>query len=177
MVNAAADLDVTVGPGDPGQTKSLAGRLVPPHVRPAVGPYSVLNLEVSVRLQAQRCNPAAKVIGIMVAAALVGAACGRSAPEDASAEIDPAQEPASAGVQATSESSVVPPVATTTTTTAAPPASEPQPGGAYVVEPGDTLSVIAERFGLTTEQLSQANNITDVDSIRPGQELIIPPTG
>lgn len=129
------------------------------------------------RLQAQRLNPAGKVIGFVVAAVLVGAACGRSAPEDASANLDPADEPASAGVQVTSESSVVPPVATTTTATTAPPAAEPQPGGAYVVEPGDTLSVIAERFGLTTEQLSQANNITDVDSIRPGQELIIPPAG
>lgn len=44
----------------------------------------------------------------------------------------------------------------------------------YVVQPGDSLSGIAAKFGLTQEELQQANNIDDPDSIYAGQELIIP---
>ncbi|MGH1488851.1 MAG: LysM peptidoglycan-binding domain-containing protein [Acidimicrobiales bacterium] len=50
----------------------------------------------------------------------------------------------------------------------------PVAAGSYVVEPGDTLSVIAEQFGVTVAALSEANGITDVNTIKPGQELIIP---
>lgn len=132
-------------------------------------------MEVSVRLQALRNGSALRIAGVLLAAGLVGAACGRSAPEGALADVDPEDEPASAGIQATSDSSVVAPIATTTTATTAAPAPALQPGGSYVVEAGDTLSVIAEQFGVTMEAISAANNITDVDSIRPGQELIIPP--
>ncbi|MEM7322618.1 MAG: LysM domain-containing protein [Actinomycetota bacterium] len=111
----------------------------------------------------------------MVAVMLVASACGRSAPEDAVAELDPSQEPSSAGIQATSASSVVPPAATTSTTTATtqPPAAA-EPAGTYVVQAGDTLSVIAEQFGVSTAAISEANGITDINAIQPGQELIIP---
>lgn len=106
------------------------------------------------------------------------AGCGRSAPESA-ATVDPAEtEPAAAGVQVVSELPVIVPPPTTatipTTVTTALPAT---PAGSYVVQPGDTLSVIAEQFGITIQQLSDANGITDVNSIQPGQELIIPGTG
>jgi LysM repeat protein len=44
----------------------------------------------------------------------------------------------------------------------------------YVVQPGDSLSGIATKFGISQEELQQANNINDPDSIYAGQELIIP---
>ena len=44
----------------------------------------------------------------------------------------------------------------------------------YVVEPGDTLYGIAERFGTTVEAIVAANDILDARLINVGQELIIP---
>jgi LysM repeat protein len=44
----------------------------------------------------------------------------------------------------------------------------------YVVKRGDTLSQIAERFGVSTTDLAQANGITNPRLIYAGQQLIIP---
>ena len=43
----------------------------------------------------------------------------------------------------------------------------------YVVEPGDTLSAIAARFGTTVEAIVEANNIADAHWIYVGQQLQI----
>jgi murein DD-endopeptidase MepM/ murein hydrolase activator NlpD len=51
------------------------------------------------------------------------------------------------------------------------PTAEPQ---IYVVQPGDTLFSIAERFGSTVEAIAAANGIADPSLINPGQKLIIP---
>lgn len=51
-----------------------------------------------------------------------------------------------------------------------PPASGP----VYVIQPGDSLSSIASRFGITLDELMTANNITDPNSISAGAEVIIP---
>ena len=55
--------------------------------------------------------------------------------------------------------------------------SRPGPGspGKLTVKPGETLSIIAQRFGVTVDQLKQANGLQR-DQIEPGQLLIIPPT-
>jgi LysM repeat protein len=53
----------------------------------------------------------------------------------------------------------------------APATPEPQ---TYVVQPGDTLSIIADQFGTSVEALQAANGIDDPDEIVPGQVLIIP---
>ena len=45
---------------------------------------------------------------------------------------------------------------------------------AYAVQPGDTLSGIAIRFGLSWETVSWANSLPNVNSLRVGQELTIP---
>lgn len=45
----------------------------------------------------------------------------------------------------------------------------------YVVRDGDTLSTIAVKFNITTETIRYANGITDVDSLKPGQKLMILP--
>ena len=44
----------------------------------------------------------------------------------------------------------------------------------YTVEPGDTLSVIAERFGVTMDALQRINGIADPSILRPGDELRVP---
>lgn len=57
----------------------------------------------------------------------------------------------------------------------APRAAQPVAEGAtYVVQAGDSLSKIASRHGVTVSALSAANNITDPNLIRVGQELVIP---
>ncbi len=48
------------------------------------------------------------------------------------------------------------------------------PGQKYVVQPGDTLVAIAEEFGVTVQELIDANGLTNPDVLRVGQELIIP---
>ena len=46
--------------------------------------------------------------------------------------------------------------------------------GAYIVQEGDYPSSIAEKFGISVEELMEANDITDPTSLVVGQELIIP---
>ena len=45
----------------------------------------------------------------------------------------------------------------------------------YVVEKGDTLTSIAEKFGVSLETILWANNLTSKSVIQPGQKLIILP--
>ena len=47
----------------------------------------------------------------------------------------------------------------------------------YVVQPGDTLSEIAQRFGSSVDTLVRANGIADPDIIFAGQILCVPPRG
>lgn len=46
--------------------------------------------------------------------------------------------------------------------------------GSYTVQPGDTLSTIAARFGVSVDNLIAVNGITNPDLVRVGQILIIP---
>lgn len=50
----------------------------------------------------------------------------------------------------------------------------PTPVGLYLVQNGDTLTGLAERFNTTVAELLAANNLTDPNSLQAGQELIIP---
>ena len=47
------------------------------------------------------------------------------------------------------------------------------PGQHYVVQEGDTLNAIAEKFGVPIEEIVKANNLTNPDVLSIGQELII----
>jgi murein DD-endopeptidase MepM/ murein hydrolase activator NlpD len=54
-------------------------------------------------------------------------------------------------------------------------AQEPTPGPpVYVVQPGDTLYAIAERFGTTVQAIVDANDIVNPSLINVGQKLLIP---
>ncbi len=89
------------------------------------------------------------------------AGCGRSASD---ADV--------AGVTATRGESTTAPSAPAPTTAAT---AAPTTQATYVIQSGDTLSVIAERFGIKTAALAEFNAITDVNSIKVGQEIRIPP--
>ncbi|MEK7570071.1 MAG: M23 family metallopeptidase [Patescibacteria group bacterium] len=45
----------------------------------------------------------------------------------------------------------------------------------YIVEGGDTLSTIAQQFGISTTTIQWENNLSDTDFIKPGQKLTILP--
>ena len=53
----------------------------------------------------------------------------------------------------------------------------PPPQTTYVVQRGDWLSLIAQRFGVSLYALIQANNIRNPNWIFPGQVLVIPSNG
>jgi len=62
-------------------------------------------------------------------------------------------------------------------TSAASAAPKPTAAGAgtvYVVKPGDTLSAIAAKYGLTWQQLQAVNRFRNPNLIYPGQPVIIP---
>jgi LysM repeat protein len=50
----------------------------------------------------------------------------------------------------------------------------PTPSGLYTVQPGDTLGALAERFGVSVDEIVAANNLTDPNNVLAGQVLIIP---
>lgn len=52
--------------------------------------------------------------------------------------------------------------------------SEEKVGKLYVVQVGDSLWKIAQKFGTTMEKIIAYNELTDPNLIRPGQELIVP---
>jgi LysM repeat protein len=68
------------------------------------------------------------------------------------------------------------PVATPTPTTPAPSAvaDNRTKDIKYTVKIGDTLSGIGQAYGLKLATLRVKNNLSDVDAIKPGQELTIP---
>lgn len=51
---------------------------------------------------------------------------------------------------------------------------ESQESAIYIVQSGDTLSSIALRFGIPSDELQTANGITDPNSLDIGQRLVIP---
>ncbi len=95
-----------------------------------------------------------RLCATILAALALCAGCGRTASPVATPET-----PSTSEAPATT-------VAATTTTTQPP---------SYVVQSGDSLSVIAERFGVTTAALAGFNDISDLDALVVGQELRIPP--
>lgn len=80
---------------------------------------------------------------------------------------------------ATPSPTLRPPTATPSPTVRPPTATPSQAGGrvTYRVQAGDTLSTIAERYGITWQELAAANGLNAQSVLRIGQELIIPLPG
>ena len=53
-------------------------------------------------------------------------------------------------------------------------ATQATAGNTYVVQPGDNLSEIAQRFNVSLAAIMEANGITNPDTLQEGQELVIP---
>jgi len=45
----------------------------------------------------------------------------------------------------------------------------------HIVQPGDTLWDLSQKYGVSVEAIAKANHIKDPDAIFPGQKLVIPP--
>ena len=97
----------------------------------------------------------------LVTGMLLLAACGRTAPEEGATTLEASISP----------SSTLAVITTLPATTVPPPTTTPE----YIVQQGDSLSAIAQRFGVSTEDLANFNGIEDADSIQVGQTLTIPP--
>ncbi|MEZ5342675.1 MAG: LysM domain-containing protein [Acidimicrobiales bacterium] len=98
---------------------------------------------------------------LLTALMVIGSACGRAgdaAINNTVSTLDP-------GVSVTPAPTVL-----AEAVTAAPPAEI-----TYVIQPGDSLSVVAQRFGVSLRELADFNAISDPNSIKEGQELRIPP--
>ncbi len=54
------------------------------------------------------------------------------------------------------------------------PTATPAGTFVYTVQPGDTLSALARRFGVSVDTLVQLNRLRDPGLLRVGQELVIP---
>lgn len=61
----------------------------------------------------------------------------------------------------------------TPTSTPQPPTATPEPV-VHVVEPGESLLSIAQKYGIAVQDLIAANSITQSDVLRVGQQLVIP---
>ena len=68
------------------------------------------------------------------------------------------------------------PVSTATPQLTAEPTATAVPDDTYVVQAGDYLGLIADRFGTTVDEILALNDIVDPDVIEVGQILKIPPT-
>lgn len=53
----------------------------------------------------------------------------------------------------------------------------PQEESTHIVQQGETVGTIAQRYGLTIEELAAANDLLNINRIFVGQELIIPVPG
>lgn len=99
---------------------------------------------------------------IALTAVALLASCGRNAPEEGATTLEASISPSSTAAVITT----LPP------TTQPPPTTTPE----YIVQQGDSLSIIAQRFGVSTQDLANFNGIEDANSIQVGQKLTIPPT-
>ena len=90
----------------------------------------------------------------LAASAVLGSGCGRSADETTESTLP--------AVQVAGETTVPSTTVPTQVT--------------YIVQAGESLSVIASRFGVDVRTLADFNAIADIDSVKVGQLLSIPPT-
>ena len=120
--------------------------------------------------------PTASPVGAMPASPTVSAAPSVT-PSAAAPPPTPVATPApSTGLASTPIATAIPVADSSPTPTAGSTPSSCVALGAYAVVAGDTLSDIAQQYGVTVEDLLAANpQITDRRLIRPGDEITISP--
>ena len=120
---------------------------------------------------------AALVFAVLVGNFLLGGGASVT-PTATSTPLDPTPVSASqAASPTTGASASQSPLSTVVPTSSAASTNSPTPAATprtYVVQVGDTLNGIAERFGTTAAAIAIASGITVADTIVPGQVLIIP---
>jgi LysM repeat protein len=112
------------------------------------------------------------VVGLLVLSSLFGNLGG--APGDDSPTPSPSTSLAAAATPSPAPGSSAPAASASTPVASAPAVETPAPSQqTYIVQQGDTLNLIAQRFGTTVAAIQAANNLTGTE-INVGQELIIP---
>ncbi len=86
----------------------------------------------------------------------------------------PANPPAAVAAAAALPVAAAAAPATTGAVTSAKPAAAPISGNSYVIKPGDTLSAISARTGVSVAALAAANQIANPGLIRAGATITIP---
>lgn len=79
------------------------------------------------------------------------------------------------GKAATPAAAIVPTASPTATPVPEPTATPTPTVVIYKVVPGDTVSKIAQQYGITIDDIVKANKLADPRMLQVGQELIIPP--
>ena len=113
------------------------------------------------------------VVGLLVLGSLFGGLPGGPATESETARPSPSisASPRASMPPASSQASA----SASAIASSTPPAeTSAPPQTTYVVQQGDTLNLIAQRFGTTAQAIADANGIETTDIIDPGQVLIIP---
>lgn len=115
------------------------------------------------------------VLAVALGLSLVAGCAGGSSPSPTaiSAPTIPAK-PTAAPAVSPPATPTTPPAAPTATVAAAPTSTATPAVTVYIVQPGDTLNKIAEKFGVSLDALIKANNISKPDSLDVGQEIKIP---
>jgi LysM repeat protein len=120
------------------------------------------------------------ITGAAVAGSLIGSDPGPSPTASVSPTPTPTNEPTPPATPTLAPSPTATPTSTPTATPAptpspiVTPAPTPPPQTTYTVVAGDTLALIADRFGTTVAALQVANGINDPNTINVGQVLVIP---
>jgi LysM repeat protein len=114
------------------------------------------------------------VISLVISIAVVLIASRQALPGDVATPSNQSDGAAAASVEPEGGS---PPADVAGTEEEAAVTSVPPQPSTYLVQSGDTLSAIAERFGVPLPDLMAVNGLTNQDFIQVGQELIIPVNG
>lgn len=123
------------------------------------------------------------VVSLVVALGVVWAfEARRPDPEELAAIYTPRPEPilAAPATQAPVVAAQPTPPTSAVTSAESPtatPESAPQAEEIYIVQPGDTLLVVATRYGIAVDDILRANNLSNPDYVFSGQRLVIPVQG
>lgn len=112
------------------------------------------------------------VIGLLILSSVFGILDGAPGDDSPSPSASPSTSPSPSASVAPASSG--PSAAASVAASLAPVVTPPPAQQTYVVQQGDTLNLIAQRFGTTAQAIADASGIRVTDTINPGDVLIIP---